>query len=209
MCTSEPMLPVTYQPPHRCVEVFAVVAREAGRVRMRVVGHGERAHQEEARHAERVPGQMARQALIVSSELRPIGRLLLDRVEDGALTADPARRLRADRRPAPNRRRRSSLKIQRARVLQTDEVGLKAVSGERRDLRLGRNIERVEHRAEVAAAAVEGQTRLAVENPSIEAGDTIADGAGASTRWPARRERRRRSPRTERRPRPRPRRRAR
>ncbi len=121
---------------------------------------------------------MTRQALIVSSELRPIGRLLLDRVEDGALT----RILRGDfeqigaTHPTDGD---AVAKVQRARVVQTDEVGLKAVSGERRDLRLGRNIQRVEHRSEVAAAAVEGQTRLAVENPSIEADDTIADGPGA------------------------------
>jgi len=52
---------------------------------MRIVGNSQRAHHEEARHAERVPGQVAREAVVRAREMRRRRSLLFDGVEDAAL----------------------------------------------------------------------------------------------------------------------------
>src|SRR5262249_37191585 len=74
------------QAPPPLAEGRPVVGRETLGVRVLIVRHGQCADQEEAWHAERAPGEMTSQAVVVALELRMIARLLFEAVEDDALT---------------------------------------------------------------------------------------------------------------------------
>ena len=63
----------------------------------------------------------------------------------------------------------------RPRVVRGDEVVLVARGREDRHLRLDRHVQRVEHRAEVAAAALERQIYLTGREPPVELRDGVVD----------------------------------
>ena len=117
--------------------------------------------------AERVPREMARHAVFLPAELRPLRGLLRNGIEDGALprvlggdlqqvgAADPADGDRV-------------VEVDRARVLPVDLARLETGLRINQDLRRDRHVQRLEHRGQIARLGIEAQRRRTAGEPRVQ-----------------------------------------
>ena len=145
------------------------------RVVVLVVRQRQHAHRQHARHAVGLRQQVALQAVgIAADELRLRAARLRYRVEVNALGRVERRRL--DRvcalRPRNSNR---VVEIHRARGGLADVRALQAVLGEHQRLGRGRNVERLQHRCEIAARhRIERERDLTLLNRLVQPDDDIA-----------------------------------
>src|SRR5262245_36362982 len=118
-----------------------VVTRETRGVSVLVLRNRQRADQEETWHPERAPGEMASETVVVPLQRRSIAGLLLETVEDDALTRVFSSHL--DHAAAANVTDSDGIiEEQRSRVPHVDERTLRAILREKSHLRLDRNRKR-------------------------------------------------------------------
>ena len=149
-----------------------MVGHPADGVGVGVVGQGQGVEGHQPGHAQRVPRQVAGQALFVARQLGLSRRLLVERVEADALHRVERRDLQhvGVLHPA---HRDGVVEVDRARALRRDPAGLEAGLGEHRHLRLDGHVEGVEQGLQVAAGWVERQLDVARPQGLVQRRDRV------------------------------------
>ena len=142
-----------------------------------VVRQRQLAHREEPGHAGGLRREVALEAIGAANELRLLLRLLRDRIKLNSLGGVEHRRFHGIGALRP-RDGYGVVEVNRPRRRLADVRALQAVLGKDERLRRGRDVERLQHRLEIATRRrVEGELQLTFLDPLVEPDDRVARGA--------------------------------
>ena len=122
-------------------------------------------------------GVMAAEAGLGPAQEGLVGRLLIHLIEDRALLGILRGDLEHEGAADPGDGHRV-VEVNHPRIPRIDQVQLRAGLGEDRDLRLNRDLQRLEQGSQVAVGVVRRQLKIAEFDLAIQCGDRIPSGPG-------------------------------